>query len=79
MQVHLTGMQRQELTFEVEQDDGVFVAVCHTPEMATQADSLDDLGSMIRDLVECSFEDTDPRKTWPIRLHFVNDPVLAAA
>ena len=72
-------MQRQELVFEVEQDDGVFVAVCHAPEMATQANSLDELGGMVRDLVGCSFEDADPRRAWPVRLHFVDDPVLAAA
>lgn len=69
-------MNPQQLVFEVTQDDGVFVAVCHAPEMATQADSLDELEPMIRDLVECSLEDDDPRQAWPVRLHFVNDPVL---
>lgn len=67
-----------ELVFEVEQDDGWLVATCHDPEMATQAESLEELGPMIRDLVDCRFDPDDPRRTWSIRLHFVNDPVLAA-
>jgi hypothetical protein len=67
-----------ELVFEVERDDGWLVAVCHDPEMATQAESLETLGPMIRDLVHCRFDPDDPRRGWPIRLHFVHDPVLTA-
>ena len=67
-----------ELLFEVEQDANWLVATCHEPEMATQAESLDELGPMIRDLVDCRFEPADPQRTWPIRLHFVDDPVMAA-
>lgn len=66
-----------ELVFEVEQDDGWLVATCHDPQMATQAESLEELGPMIRDLVDCRFDPDDPRRAWSIRLHFVNDPVLA--
>ncbi|MBU6402878.1 MAG: hypothetical protein KGS61_21370 [Verrucomicrobia bacterium] len=66
-----------QLVFEVEQDDGWFVATCHEPEMATQAQSLDDLGPMIRDLVSCRFEPGEPQRGWPIRLHFLSDPVMA--
>lgn len=69
-------MNRRELNFEVEQDEGVFVAVCHQPEMATQADSLGELESMIRDLLDCHLEPDDERRLWPVRLHFVRDPVL---
>jgi hypothetical protein len=65
-----------ELLFHVEQDGEWLVAVCHDPEMATQAESLDELVPMIRDLVACRFEAGDARLRWPIRLHFVQDPLL---
>lgn len=66
----------KELVFEVEQDEGWFVATCHEPEMATQAENLDELGPMIRDLVVCRFEPGDLQRHWPIRLHFIRDPVI---
>jgi predicted RNase H-like HicB family nuclease len=68
-----------ELLFHVEQDDGWLVATCHDPEMATQAQSLDDLLPMIRDLVNCRFDAGDRNSQRPIRLHFVQDPVLVAS
>lgn len=61
----------------MEQDDGWLLATCHDPEMATQAESLEKLGPMIRDLVDCRFDPDDSRRNWSIRLHFINDPVLA--
>jgi hypothetical protein len=67
-----------ELVFEVEQDGPWLVAACHDPEMATQASTFDELGPMVRDLVECRFEPGETQRTWPIRLHFVNDPVMEA-
>ena len=68
-----------ELHFHVEEDGGWLVATCHAPEMATQAESLDALPAMIRDLVRCRFEPDAPQLRWPIRIHFAKDPVLAAA
>jgi predicted RNase H-like HicB family nuclease len=65
-----------ELVFEVEQDGEWLVATCHNPEMATQAETIEALAPMIRDLVSCRFEIDEPQRQWPIRLHFVNDPVL---
>ena len=56
----------------------MLVAVCHEPEMATQGESLDELIAMIRDLIQCRFDENDECLHWPIRLHFVNDPVLTA-
>jgi predicted RNase H-like HicB family nuclease len=73
----LTPM-KSEFVFQVEQDEDLLVAVCHEPEMATQGATLDELIVMIRDLIQCRFEDKDERLHWPVRLHFVNDPVLAA-
>ena len=69
---------KKEFVFQIEQDDDMLVAVCHEPEMATQGASLDELIGMIRDLVQCRFDPTDERLRWPIRLHFVHDPVLSA-
>ena len=68
-----------ELHFQVEEDGDWLVATCHDPEMATQAESLDALPAMVRDLVRCRFDAGDPRLRWPIRLHFAKDPVLVAA
>ena len=69
---------KKELVFQIEQDEESLVAVCHEPEMATQGASLDELIAMIRDLVRCRFEEADDRLRWPIRLHFLHDPVLSA-
>jgi len=69
----------KELAFHVEQDGDWLVATCQNPEMATQAESLDELVPMIRDLISCRFEPGDQHLQWPIRLHFVNDPVLEPA
>lgn len=70
----------RELAFHVEQDAGWLVATCHEPEMATQAESLDELVPMIRDLVSCRFDQGDERLQWPIQLQFNNnDPVFVPA
>jgi predicted RNase H-like HicB family nuclease len=69
---------KNEFVFQIERDDDTFVAVCHEPEMATQGESLDELIAMIRDLIQCRFDENDERLHWPIRLHFVDDPVLSA-
>lgn len=68
-----------ELHFQVEEDGAWLVATCHEPEMATQAESPEELPAMIRDLVRCRFDAGDPRLSWPIRLHFAKDRVLVAA
>jgi len=73
---------KKEFVFEIEQDEDMLVAICHEPEMATQGASLDELIVMIRDLIQCRFNENDnendERLQWPIRLHFLHDPVLAA-
>ena len=70
---------KKEFIFEVEQDDDMLVAICHEPEMATQGQTLDELLAMIRDLVQCRFTKDDEHLRWPIRLHFLQDPVLTLA
>ncbi|HEY5298088.1 MAG TPA: hypothetical protein VIK59_09180 [Verrucomicrobiae bacterium] len=69
---------KKEFIFQIEQDDDALVATCHEPEMATQSENLDELIAMIRDLIQCRFDENDERLNWPIRLHFVDDPVLSA-
>jgi hypothetical protein len=76
---HQNQCMKKELIFEIEQEDGSFVAICHEPEMATQGDTLEELVAMIRDLVKCRFKIGDEHLGWPIRLHFVRDPVLVDA
>ncbi len=68
---------KNEFVFQIEQDDDMLVATCHHPEMATQGENLDELIAMIRDLVRCRFDEKDERLGWPIRLHFLHDPVLS--
>ena len=68
---------KQEFVFQIEREDEWFVAVCPEPEMATQGETLDELIAMIRDLIQCRFEVGDECLKWPVRLHFVDDPVLA--
>jgi hypothetical protein len=69
---------KQELLFEVEQDEDTLVATCHDPEMATQGTDLDELIAMIRDLIQCRFDEGDERLNWRVRLHFLQDPILSA-
>lgn len=69
---------KNEFVFEVEYDDNALVAVCHEPEMATQGETLDTLLAMIRDLVQCRFDENDDRRQWPIGLRFLHDPCLLA-
>ena len=68
---------KQEFVFEIEQDENMLVATCHEPELATQGETLDELIAMIRDLIQCRFDTNDERLRWPIRLHFLNDLLLA--
>ena len=70
-------LMKKEFVFQIEQDDDMLVATCHDPEMATQGENLDELIAMIRDLVRCRFDEKDERLGWPIRLHFLHDPVLS--
>ena len=69
---------KKEFVFQIELDEDMLVAICHEPEMATQGTTLDELIAMIRDLIQCRFDKNDERLQWPIRLHFLHDPVLAA-
>jgi predicted RNase H-like HicB family nuclease len=72
----------QEITFSVEacRETGGFVARWDAPEgggITTQGDDLAELYAMIEDAVKGYFEPGN--KPSRIRLHFVEDPVLALA
>lgn len=59
-----------------ESPEGGFEARALGHAIFTEADTLDELRMMVRDAVECHFdEESQPRV---IRLHFVRDEVLAA-
>ena len=67
-----------EIIFEVREDevDGGFNAAALGFGIHTQGDTLEELRTMVRDAVDCYFDDAQeaPRM---IRLHFVRDEVLA--
>jgi hypothetical protein len=70
-------MMEKEIIFLIEEDPGggyTARALDHT--ICTQADSLDELKSMVRDAVSCHFEETERPPL--IRLHFVKDEVIRA-
>jgi predicted RNase H-like HicB family nuclease len=68
----------KELIFEVREDevDGGYHAHALGVGIHTQGDTLDELRRMIKDAVECYFDET-MEKPAIIRLHFVRDEVLA--
>jgi predicted RNase H-like HicB family nuclease len=67
-----------EIIFEVREDevDGGYTAVALGYGIHTQGDTLEELRAMVKDAVDCYFDETmeAPRL---IRLHFVRDEVLA--
>ena len=67
-----------EIFFEVQEDevDGGFVATAIGHGIHTEAETLNELRSNIRDAVTCHFDNpADMPKI--VRLHFVRDEVLA--
>jgi hypothetical protein len=71
-----------EITFSVERDpeSGFFSASWDAPEgggISTQGHAFSDLDTNVKEAVRCHFDDAEmPRR---IRLHFIQDPVLAPA
>ena len=67
----------RELIFEVTDDlEGGYVASALGVGIHTQAESIEELKVMVRDAVECYYDESDDKPT-VIRLHFVRDEVLA--
>lgn len=71
-----TEYMSNEVIFTVQESpEGGYEAQALSAPIFTEADTLEDLRSMVRDAVECHFEDADRPKV--IRLHFVKDEVMA--
>jgi predicted RNase H-like HicB family nuclease len=72
-----TLTMKSEIIFEVtEAEEGGYCASDLGFGINTQADSLEDLRTMVRDAVDCYFDDP-VQAPGIIRLHFVRDEVLA--
>lgn len=70
-------MSADEIIFSVQESpEGGYEARALDHSIFTQADSLEELKSMIRDAVACHFD--DGQKPAVIRLHFVKDEVISA-
>jgi len=66
-----------EIIFLVEDaPEGGFNARALGASIFTQGEDLDDLREMVRDAVQCHFEDAD--RPAVIRLHFVREEVIAS-
>ncbi|NEO95739.1 MAG: 2-oxoisovalerate dehydrogenase [Moorea sp. SIO3G5] len=66
-----------EVVFLVEEDpEGGYTARALGESIFTQADTLDELKTMVRDAVQCHFEEANRPKV--IRLHIVRDEVIAS-
>jgi predicted RNase H-like HicB family nuclease len=74
-------MLSNEIVFEVTEDpvDGGFVASALGVGINTEADTLEELRTMVKDAVQCHFDkrETEERPSL-IRLHFVRDEVFSA-
>jgi predicted RNase H-like HicB family nuclease len=68
-----------EILFEVREDeiDGGYTARALGYGIHTQGDTLDELRAMVKDAVQCYFDET-MQAPKIIRLHFVREEVLAA-
>ncbi|RRB01029.1 type II toxin-antitoxin system HicB family antitoxin [Larkinella rosea] len=67
----------KELIFVVEEDpEGGYTAKALGENIFTQGETVDELKQMIRDAIDCHFDDASQ---WPqiVRLHFVKDEVFA--
>jgi predicted RNase H-like HicB family nuclease len=67
-----------EIIFDVREDeaDGGYVASALGYGIHTQGETLEELRGMVKDAVDCYFDETMQRPAI-IRLHFVRDEVLA--
>ncbi|MGC9157657.1 MAG: type II toxin-antitoxin system HicB family antitoxin [Terracidiphilus sp.] len=68
----------REIIFDVREDeaDGGYVASALGHGIHTQGETLEELRAMVKDAVDCYFDETMQRPAI-IRRHFVRDEVLA--
>lgn len=65
----------QEILFIVEESqEGGYLAKCLESSIYTEADTLEDLRIMIKDAVECHFEETERPKL--INLYIIKNEVI---
>lgn len=69
-------MQNEILFLVSDSPEGGFEARALGHSVYTEADTLDDLRTMVRDAVACHFDEAE--RPAVIRLHFVREEVLAA-
>ena len=69
-----------EIVFEIEEDsvDGGYVARALGHGITTQAESIPELKTMIRDAVHCHFDNPEQRPK-VIRLLFIREEVIACS
>lgn len=66
----------EEIIFSVvDSPEGGYEARAVSAPIFTEADSLEELRSMIKDAVDCHFEEAERPRL--VRLHFVRDEVIA--
>jgi hypothetical protein len=71
------GMPQSEIIFSVQESpEGGYEARALGHSIFSQADSLEELKTMVRDAVACHFADGE--KPSVIRLHLVKDEVISA-
>jgi len=68
-----------EIIFEIREDeaDGGYTAHALGYGINTQGETLEEIRAMVKDAVDCYFDETMPTPK-VIRLHFVRDEVLVA-
>jgi hypothetical protein len=70
-------MQQSEIIFSIQESpEGGYEARALGYSIFTQADTIEELKTMIRDAVSCHFADDE--KPHVIRLHMVKDDVISA-
>jgi predicted RNase H-like HicB family nuclease len=66
-----------ELNFDVREEDGLLVAVCKDPDLATNGRSVEELVQMVRELIACQFDEGDERRNAKARFNFHEESALA--
>jgi predicted RNase H-like HicB family nuclease len=67
-----------EIIFVVEEsDEGGYIATALGTSIVTEAETIEELRTMVKDAVHCHYDDEDTRPKM-IRLHLVKDEVFAA-
>ncbi len=73
----MNELRGEPLEFIVEEDpDGGYTARAVGENIFTQGEDVEDLKAMIRDAIECHFDEVAQRPT-QVRLRFVKDEVFA--